>query len=442
MKKGICIIIFFLSLLATDTFSCTIIMVRGNGVAIAGSNEDFFSPLTLMWYIPASEKYYARVCFGFNMIMNSTQGGMNEHGLFVDGNSLGNQGWKPDKNKKSIIGSILDQLLATCRSVEEVKDFFRDHNCPALDVARIPVMDKSGASMIVEWYNGEVVFLETEKDYQISTNFVGSKYVGQEKPCRRYNTADKLLSQQSSFSVNTVQKALDETHVEGPGSITLYSFICNLKSGDIYVYNFHDFSNLRKFNFSEEIKKGQHFQYMAEVFTERSPAYNKFIQDGPLELVNMGLRTSRFQATIFYQVLKANYPRVFEREIGPELLSELASGLLTEGRVEDAIFFLERNASDFTGIPSVHYELAQIYHKTDNREKAIKEYKLTLELDPEHEGARKALDMIMSHGTARRSPQGESGSLCSSTRLPGTYLSHSATCSGLSPGRSSLFFFL
>jgi hypothetical protein len=54
--------------------------------------------------------------------------------------------------------------------------------------------------MIVEWFNGEVVFLETEKPYQVATNFVGSKYIGKEKPCRRYNKAVEILENEDTYS--------------------------------------------------------------------------------------------------------------------------------------------------------------------------------------------------------------------------------------------------
>lgn len=394
MKRTIFLTIFFAAFLFAESFSCTIIMVRGNGVAIAGSNEDFFTPLTMMWYIPASEKYYARVCFGFNMMVNSTQGGMNEHGLFLDGNSLGKQGWKPDNNKQGFMGSVLDHLLATCADLEDVKDFFRNYNCPALDVARIPVMDKSGASMIVEWYNGEVVFLESEDDFQISTNFVGSRYIGKEKPCWRYNKAEELLSMESSFSVSTVRDALDATHVEGPGSITIYSFICDLKTGDISVYNFHDFTESRKFNFDEEIKKGHASYYLAELFPGRTSEYEKFILEAPLKMLQRGLRNGRFQANMLYLVFRKNYPEVFKMEIGPEVLNEFASGLNADGRIDDAIFFMEQNSTNFPGDASVHYELGKLYHKSESIEEAIAEYKRTLEIDPGHKGAGEALSRI------------------------------------------------
>lgn len=369
-------------------------MARGDGIAIAGSNEDFFSPLTMMWYTPASDKYYARVCFGFRMVMNSTQGGMNEHGLFVDGNSLGNQGWRPDPARKNFMGSVLDQLLATCASVEDVKNFFLTYNCPALDVARIPVMDKTGASMIVEWFNGEVVFLETDRNYQIATNFNGSEFADRAKPCWRYNRADSLLGQQSLLSVNSVRDALNQTHVEGAGPKTLYSFICDLKSGDIFVYNFHDFSNARKFNFGEEIEKGRSSHYLSTLFPARSTAYQKFIEEGPLELLHRGLRSGRSQASLFYHVIKSSYPEAFDMEIGPDLLNEFAASLNIEGRTEDAIFFQEKNCNVFPGDPSVHFELGKLYQQSGNPGRAIEEYNKTLEIDPGHKGALEALSKI------------------------------------------------
>ena len=394
MQKPVVLSIFLFCLIFTPVFSCTIIMVRGNGVALAGSNEDFLTPLTMMWYIPASEKYYARLCFGFNMLTSSTQGGMNEHGLFVDGNALSRQGWKADENKKDFSGSILDHLLAVCASLDDVKEFFSGYNCPVLDAARIPVMDSTGASMIVEWYNGEVVFLESEEDFQVATNFIGSAYAGKEKPCWRYNKAEELLSGQRSFSVLNVRDALDATHVEGPGSYTLYSFVCDLKTGDIYVYNFHDYTECRKFSFDEEIKKGQNSRYLAELFIGRTAEYENFLKEAPAIMLQRGIRNSRFQAALFYRVLKKNYPEVFNMEVGPEVLNNFASSLSTEGRKEDALYFMEINAGDFPGNASVHYCLGNLYHDTGNTEKAVAEFKCTLEIEPGHKGAIEAMGRI------------------------------------------------
>ncbi len=394
MKKYLLLVSVFFITVCFETFSCTIIMVRDENLAIAGSNEDFLTPLSMMWYIPATDRYYARICFGFYMGLNSIQGGMNEHGLFVDGNSVSRQGWKPDNSRRNFMGPVLDHILASYKNIEEVKEFFRTFNNPALDAARIPVMDKSGASMIVEWYNGEVVFLETERDYQVATNFIGSAYVGKEKPCWRYNRATELLDKHDIYSVSRVREVLDATHVEGDRSTTLYSFICDLKSGEIYIYNFHDYDHPIKIKFTEEIKKGNKSFYLAELFENRSDEYRQFIEDAPLLILHRFSGSNNFQASILYGVLRSEYPDMFNIDIGPEIISEFASQLIEEGRLEDSIFFLERNARDFTDNPSVHFELAEALRKANKTARAIQEYRKTLELDPEHAGAEKAINAL------------------------------------------------
>lgn len=251
-------------------------MASGPGTALAGSNEDSYFPLTLLWFTPASEGNYARVTLGYHLMANSVQGGMNEKGLFVDENALDPQGWAADPSKKTFMGPILDHLLARFATVEEVKEFFRTYNVPALDRTRIPVMDQSGASMVVEWYLGEVVFLEPDLSYQVATNFVGSAYKDKEKPCWRYNNAVEILDRESSFSLETVCDALEASHQENEYSQTVYSFICDLKKGEIHVYNYHDFSRSLAFNLKEEIKKGNQEHYLGQFFTERSPDYSEF----------------------------------------------------------------------------------------------------------------------------------------------------------------------
>lgn len=398
MKRNIFFVLLLLIVTCFETFSCTVIMVRDENLAIAGSNEDFLTPLSMMWYIPATDRYYARICFGFYMGMNSTQGGMNEHGLFVDGNSVAQQGWKPDNSRKNFMGSVIDHILASYKNIEEVKEFFRTFNNPSLNAARIPVMDKSGTSMIVEWYNGEVVFLETERDYQIATNFIGSAYVGKENPCWRYNRATELLDKHDIYSLNTVREVLNATHVSGFRSNTIYSFICDLKSGEIQIYNFHDFKHPLKLKFNEEIKKGNQSFYLAELFENRSDEYKQFIKDAPLLLLNRFSGSNNFQASIFYGNLRSEYPALFNIEIGPEIISEFALKLIEEGRLEDSIFFLERNTRDFPDDPTVHFELAEALQKANQTDKALKEYRKTLELDPEHARAKKAINALEQFG--------------------------------------------
>jgi hypothetical protein len=394
MKTLILIVIVVSVFMPAESNPCTIVMVSDSTVALAGSNEDSVFPLTLVWYVPATDSTYARVCLCYNMILNSVQGGMNEKGLFVDGNSLGGQGWESNEDKQALSGSVLDNLLATCADVEEVKEYFNTYNVPALDVARIPVMDKSGASMIVEWYNGEVVFLESDKTYQVSTNFIGSKYTGDNKPCERYNKAIEILETQDTFSVDSVSDVLDSTHVESNRSTTVYSFTCDLKNGDIYIYNYHDFSRPLRFNLEEELANGQHQHYLAELFADRSADYEEFIANGPAWMIERGYRRNINSALMFFNLLKSQYPKAFHREIGVETLSRVGMNLVAYGKLDDAIKMLEQNVQEFPDSARSHFELGDVYSKNQQPEKAVSEFEKALVIDPDHLEARQALEEL------------------------------------------------
>jgi len=394
LKRIIIISLAFLLGLSSVSRACTIIMLSNNDVCLAGSNEDSVFPLTLIWFVPASQNEYARICMGYKMIFSSVQGGMNEKGLFVDGNSLTKQYWTSDENKKGLFGSILDRLLSSCANLQDVKEFFNTYNVPNLDRARIPVMDSSGASMIVEWYDGEVVFLETEKPYQIATNFVESKYIDKEKPCWRYNAATDVLDTASRFDTDILCQALDATHLDHETSTTVYSFICDLKSLDIYVYNFHDYSNPVKFNLKEEIGDKWRELYLGQIFTDPNPAYEQFIIDGPLKMVKRGYNNNMGNAMMFYNILKTNYPAAFNREIDENLLSRFGSILIEEGKLEDGITILENNTSNFPESDRVWFELANAYLQNNDKEKARDAYEKTLEINPEQTKAKEALEAL------------------------------------------------
>jgi len=398
MKRLIWLLCILLSLHGSRSLACTIVMVSGPSLALAGSNEDSSFPLTLLWFTPATGDQYARVNFGYRMMMPSVQGGMNEKGLFVDGNSLNSQGWKADEAKQGLMASLLDYILANCADVEEVKQLFLNFNVPALDQARIPVMDKSGASMIVEWYQGEVVFLETDLSYQVATNFVGSAYMDQEKPCWRYNSAMEVLESQKEHSILTVRFALEASHQEGASVNTVYSFICDLKKGEIHVYNFHDFSNPLKFNLAEELNSGQHTHYLGQLFTARSPEYLRFLEEGPAKMIQTGYDRNMRMAMMFYHSLKSYYPIAYDQQISYHTLSQVGRDLLKKGRLADAIVFLLQNARDFPETSQVQYELASAYLQNGQEDKARAAYEKTLDLDPAHKGAREALDKLPAPG--------------------------------------------
>lgn len=148
---------------------------------------------------------------------------------------------------------------------EDFRAFFEKSNFPALERARFPVADRSGASMVVEYGQGRVRFVRSDTWYQIATNFVMSNVEDGVYPCWRYRAADKILSVAKELSLGLIRRVLDETHQEG-GSLTVYSNIYDLKKGVIYIYNLRNFEEVVVMNLTEELKKGQRHLELSSLF--------------------------------------------------------------------------------------------------------------------------------------------------------------------------------
>lgn len=250
--------------LKSNFFGCTIIMAARNGLVLAGNNEDRDHPETIVSFVPASEKYYGRIIFGYDD--SPIQGGMNDQGLFIDGNSLPSTGWQPDPGKPTFRGIVMMVILGTCATCEDVRVFFEKYNFPVLEKARFPVADRSGASMVVEYGQGGTQFVTSHTWYQIATNFVMSNVKDSNYPCSRYRTADKILSKANKLNLELIRKTLDETG----WSHTVYSNIYDLKKGIVYIYNRRNFDEVVVMDLAEELKKGQRRIDLPSMFKSRT----------------------------------------------------------------------------------------------------------------------------------------------------------------------------
>jgi tetratricopeptide (TPR) repeat protein len=183
--------------------------------------------------------------------------------------------------------------------------------------------------------------------------------------------------------------------VEGENSRTVYSFICDLKNGNVTIYNYYDYTKSLKFNLEEEIAKGQHEYYLGQLFVDRNMNYEKFIEEGPGKMIEKGYTNNNSVALMFYGILKAHYPKAFKKDIGINVLSQFGMDLVKNNKLEDGMIFLERNTIEFPDSARSHFELANVCLKNNNKEKAIAEYKKTLDINPNHEQANQALENLL-----------------------------------------------
>ncbi|MBN1273171.1 MAG: linear amide C-N hydrolase [Candidatus Aminicenantes bacterium] len=266
MKKAIIgsLCLIFLTSPAARLLGCTIVMAFKNGMILYGNNEDWNNPGRRVIFIPASTRFYGRIIFGFKNEL--VQGGMNDQGLVLDLNAVRPTGWTPDKDKASFRGHFMMYILGTCATVAEAKSFFQKYNIPDLERLRIPIADRTGASMVVEYGRGNVQFVERRTWYQIATNFIMSNIKNRDYPCWRYKTADSILKRANNLNVELIRDVLDACKQTGKNK-TVYSNIYDLKRGIIHVYNQSDFTNPVILNLAEELKKGPRNLSLAELFT-------------------------------------------------------------------------------------------------------------------------------------------------------------------------------
>jgi len=254
--------------LVADTEACTAFLVADGDVVLFGNNEDFWNPLINMWFVPAGEGTYGRVCFGYDDY--SPQGGMNEKGLVFDGFATEPRKVTKSADKPKYVGHILDDALAKCATVEEVIAFFDKYNLEFLERAMLMFADRSGDAVIIE---GDDLIRKQGK-FQIVTNFYQSQYQPDEYPCRRYKTAHRMLSGSDEFTVDLCERVLDAVHADGQAA-TLYSNVYDLKRGLVHLYHFHDFENAVVIDVAEELKRGERYVTIPSLFSE-SAGWEKF----------------------------------------------------------------------------------------------------------------------------------------------------------------------
>jgi len=349
---------------------CTIVMIAKNGVVLAGNNEDWTEPRTKIWFVPASKEAYGRVYVGFDHapIHDRFQGGMNDQGLFMDMNAVKPTGWQGEPGKPRFQGDLVERILSHYSTVDEVVEFFQQHNVPDLNMLRVPVADAKGNSVIIEWGKGQVQFLFKEDYYQISTNFIQSNYENSKAyPCHRYKIADRILRKATAASVDLVRSVLSATHSDHV-SPTLYSNICDLKKKRIHLYFFHNFEEEVVFDLDTELKKGEAEYPIRSLFA-----------------------TTPFAAHQFSQ-------------IGPQIGAEALMRLIDEKGVNEAINQFNEMKEQCRNIPRYVFEewvlrdVGYILSARNRTSEAIEIFKLNAQLHPESQEANRDLSVVRASG--------------------------------------------
>jgi len=343
-----------------------------------------FSTDTKVWFIPGKEGKYGVVYVGFENY--GKQGAMNDQGLFFDGNALkyARMEPKPDKLPFPKGRDLVMMIMEECATVEDVVELMSKYNLEGLNNGQGHFADKTGAGAVIgPDKNGDMFVIRKKGIFQVSTNFslANPEFGGYSYPCPRYNIATEMLENMEDLSVEHFRAILSAVHSEG-SSPTVYSFICDLTIGDIYIYNFHNFEEEVKFNLEEELNKGKQTYTLAELFSRKTNAQVRFEESQEKQLSTVLLKAIEDKgiksAIKEFSKSKDEFSKI------PEQLGKLAFLLSIKGQMDDAIEICKLCAKEFPKLSSAHKMLGDLYSQTGDKKQAIKSYKRTLKLDPKN----------------------------------------------------------
>lgn len=281
--------------------SCTVVYAADEEHAFGGNNEDSPDPLTMVWFLPAEEGKFGRALFGYEGFV--WQGGMNDQGLFFDA-MVGDQRIHVDQgDKETYPGSLPSKALESCPDVPCVIDLFEEYHAYDDWVFQFMFGDAQGNSVIIE----PNVILEGGAPFQVATNFYQSLTdINNCRYCTRYWTARNLFEKNEPLSAELMRDIMDAVHLEDEYP-TQYTTVYDLKAGLIYLYHFHNYSEVVIFNLEEELAQG----YQAHSVMDLFPENTEFLEWAQPELDR--IRTLREAYTtvelgpIFYLPLEGFY---------------------------------------------------------------------------------------------------------------------------------------
>ncbi|MCQ9635590.1 carcinine hydrolase/isopenicillin-N N-acyltransferase family protein [Chryseobacterium sp. WG23] len=275
--------------------ACTIFSCSRGGEVFAAANEDDTTPFTRIWYNPTTRDRYGSVCFGGPDMQVASA--MNEYGLFFDF-AAANYDISKLKQLNIYKGFLMWEVLGKCKNVKEAIAIIKkyDYNSPS----QVLLADKEGNSILI---NPKGI-IEKKGEFQVNAN---CNSINGKLSCRRPEIVNEELSASKNISLDFFKNILNKTHQEGDLP-TLYSTICDLKRGIIYVYLFHDYNNVYTIDLKAELKKGYRIENLADHFPV-SFAYESFSKNHSLyakESILQEMKIKGTDSTIDYYLAESS----------------------------------------------------------------------------------------------------------------------------------------
>ena len=261
VKLSVFVFLFILLLVVPTTIACTIITASNGETVMFGGNEDQ-TPNSSFLVVDNGGTigvlYFATPWKERPLVM---QMGINEMGLCYDGNWIPKEKLNPHPERKSQNEWAVTQLMREVSTVEELLLKIFIYNWGNSISYQVHFADKSGDAVVIHpGLDGELTYSRKPKEngYLVSTNFNLAQLAKGNWSCRRYETANKMLSNigaQNDLTVEFVASVLKATHRRYGRLKTLYSAVYDLQKLRIYLYYDRQFDAPYVLDVKEELAK-------------------------------------------------------------------------------------------------------------------------------------------------------------------------------------------
>jgi hypothetical protein len=237
--------------LSALSHACTIFVVTYQGTTYFCNNEDWRDPVTRIRFFPAEGSNYGWVSLGFGN--DWAQGGVNEHGLCFDWFAHGvSAGWKTDPEKRNHDGNLSEEMLRTCKTVDEAIEFYKRYNEENLDQAVTLIADRDGNSVLVLWKDGQLAFERNALTLQ-------SCGIGKARVDAQVGNAG------SPFSLESLAESLKAASLSG-GISTQYSNIIVPRRGVLYLFQNRDYEQCLEIDYASMLKQPASEHRISDLF--------------------------------------------------------------------------------------------------------------------------------------------------------------------------------
>lgn len=274
---------------------CTIFAASYGNTVLFGNNEDMYTEEGFRWFLhfhpPSSRKYgYLTFVSDFGKEGGFIEGGVNDHGLAWDANALPpfplihhpeRTPYDPVVFPTRALSefSKVSEVIEMAKGIDWGGSFAAGKYYPQEGfVCQFFYADATGDAVAISGgADGEIAFTRKKPGdgYLVSTNFNRANPANGTYPCWRYDTAVAMLERignEDGLTLDYSRSILTAVHCQSASLNTIYSNICDLKNGIVYLYYFHQYYQVTKLNLADEFAQGERTIQIRNLFSQETVA--------------------------------------------------------------------------------------------------------------------------------------------------------------------------